>query len=847
MLNGTVSRAGYLTIIGVVVLILLPLILLACGSEEATERPKREPRDRAAEERGDERTEAEREERSEPRSLIGGMRREGSVETDREALEALYRATGGDNWRNNDNWLTGAPLGEWYGIGTHEEGRVVSIDLWQNGLEGEIPPEIGSLDRLLVLEINYSRLTGPIPRELEFLSSLEVLSLGDNRLTDDFPHELARLSNLKSLSLAGNELSGEIPRVLGNLSSLEALDLSRNHLSGEIPSQLSRLERLTILWLNENKLTGWIPPALGNLEDLEQLDLSYNQLSGEIPEELSGLASLRVLHLAGNRDLTGCVSSVLAPRLDPRSELGNVPICGGLALGAQEATEAPWPTAAPQAVATEAPTSPRGPTATRPWPTPTWPPPTAAPTAVPEATSVPVRATPTPAPTWAPTATPYPQATAAPAPTRVPAATAVPAATFAPVSTPTMAQAGYFNEYARQHAGGPRAIYVGDLRQLVGPAPLPELGDRNGKVPLDALQRHAWIYESDYYRELLAKASLTNPTQLTSRGERITIRFACINRSLLPCRLMETYFAPNLQDRTDGQVEFVFTYLAELGLAGPDALTFLVDGTLDAASVYGGYLSWEFPALDIITLYGGYSSSQESYQAMQSIIPDLDLIIEEVSSGGVIFSHSWNAGQGQFLFCRDAIESAMDFRGKRISSDSASLLDWVGAMGGDPQFLGFAELFTAIERGFVDCAMSDGNSGYSQLWHWVADYVMGPLYSLTAQSNTINRDIWNSIPADLQQIILEEGAKLELEALRLASIQNEVGLTKLQDAGMDYIPFSTEMRQLIRQATFHSVIPQWLSRVGDASDPIITDTFNRKVGPIVGMRIERDGTVIDLR
>ena len=40
----------------------------------------------------------------------------GSAETDREALVALYNATDGENWENSDNWLSGAPLGEWEGV-----------------------------------------------------------------------------------------------------------------------------------------------------------------------------------------------------------------------------------------------------------------------------------------------------------------------------------------------------------------------------------------------------------------------------------------------------------------------------------------------------------------------------------------------------------------------------------------------------------------------------------------------------------------------------------------------------------------------------------------------------------
>lgn len=51
------------------------------------------------------------------------------AETDRAALVALYNATGGDNWTNSDNWLSDAPIGEWYGVTTDNNGRVISLNL----------------------------------------------------------------------------------------------------------------------------------------------------------------------------------------------------------------------------------------------------------------------------------------------------------------------------------------------------------------------------------------------------------------------------------------------------------------------------------------------------------------------------------------------------------------------------------------------------------------------------------------------------------------------------------------------------------------------------------------------
>ena len=81
-------------------------------------------------------------------------------------------------------------------------------------------------------------------------------------------------------------------------------------------------------------------------------------------------------------------------------------------------------------------------------------------------------------------------------------------------------------DYAAQVAGGPGAIFVGDLRragQLEGPAPESSLGGiddegkSDGSVPLESLERHNWIYGSPYYQDLLEKAKLTDPTPLTTK------------------------------------------------------------------------------------------------------------------------------------------------------------------------------------------------------------------------------------------------------------------------------------------------------------------------------------------
>ena len=72
---------------------------------------------------------------------------------DRVALEALYRATRGANWTNNSNWLSGEPLSTWYGVTTDADGRVVALALRWNALTGRLPPAVGDLTRLRVLDL----------------------------------------------------------------------------------------------------------------------------------------------------------------------------------------------------------------------------------------------------------------------------------------------------------------------------------------------------------------------------------------------------------------------------------------------------------------------------------------------------------------------------------------------------------------------------------------------------------------------------------------------------------------------------------------------------------------------
>ena len=177
------------------------------------------------------------------------------VDRDRAALAALYQETGGMNWTFSDNWASPAPLNEWYGVITNEDGRVEGIFLDANGLVGNIPAELGRLGILETLSLSGNGLTGNIPSEIGDLKNLRNLSLAANRLTGRIPPELGRLARLESLVLSRNMLTGNIPPEIGNLSNLRALLAAENEFdSGPIPTELTGLGSLEFLSLDKTGL-----------------------------------------------------------------------------------------------------------------------------------------------------------------------------------------------------------------------------------------------------------------------------------------------------------------------------------------------------------------------------------------------------------------------------------------------------------------------------------------------------------------------------------------------------------------------------------------------------------------
>ena len=296
------------------------------------------------------------------------------LSADRAALEELYHATNGPNWRNNTNWLTDAPLGEWHGVETDSTGRVISLILSPNNLSGPIynnaglcapadaafqawlatiddfrgdvcaaPEPVGTIPAqtlrdgggaIAVNVAGYFEDPNGDPLTYTAASSdpgvviaavsgstvtLTPVSAGAATVTVT-ARDPAGLSTTQTIAVTVTPAAAATDRAaLAALYAATGGPGWANSTNWETSAPLGEWYgvttdasgRVTELNLINNGLTGSIPPALEELANLEVLHLQRNNLTGPVPAWLGDMTRLRWLRLGGN-GLTGRIPDALA-------------------------------------------------------------------------------------------------------------------------------------------------------------------------------------------------------------------------------------------------------------------------------------------------------------------------------------------------------------------------------------------------------------------------------------------------------------------------------------------------------------------------------------------------------
>ena len=333
-------------------------------------------------------------------------------------------------------------------------------------------------------------------------------------------------------------------------------------------------------------------------------------------------------------------------------------------------------------------------------------------------------------------------------------------------------------------------------------------------------------------------------TVLTSSGLSFKFQYACINRTLNPCELLaaEGGMMDRIRERTNGQVDIQISSFPELGLAGPDTLRLIEDGTLGMAEIYSGYVGGDYPAIDAANLWGLIPNNEVNLKIIDAVAGPVKADLLE-KFGAVVIGESYYPNN--YYYTGRPLRTVADFKGMKTRSHSTVLADLINGMDADAQFMAFSEVYTGLERGILDAAVTCGVCGAGLRWFEVTDYLVGPIVALGVTYISVNKARWDEIPTDLQNIILEEGIKHQ--AINRALVTDDwvkEGLEENVAGGMEYIEFTPEIKAALKKAAMEQVVPKWVERVG-GPDADAVKMYNTYVAPLLGVSIDSNGQAVE--
>jgi TRAP-type C4-dicarboxylate transport system substrate-binding protein len=166
---------------------------------------------------------------------------------------------------------------------------------------------------------------------------------------------------------------------------------------------------------------------------------------------------------------------------------------------------------------------------------------------------------------------------------------------------------------------------------------------------------------------------------------------------------------------------------------------------------------------------------------------------EEWEDNGLVFIAGMNTPPYQ-LFCRSAVETAGDVKGKKIRTPGAVLARWAQFMGAVPVNAPLSEAYTGLERGVLDCVVADNTTLVSTRLMEVASHVveldLGSYFLGSPWS--LSRDFWTGLSVGDRQVLLDLTARalVKLQIAYAKNLESAVGEAKA--AGVTFVPSEGE-------------------------------------------------------
>ncbi|WP_348826877.1 TRAP transporter substrate-binding protein [Halomonas sp. RT37] len=282
-------------------------------------------------------------------------------------------------------------------------------------------------------------------------------------------------------------------------------------------------------------------------------------------------------------------------------------------------------------------------------------------------------------------------------------------------------------------------------------------------------------------------------------------------------------FKKEVEENSDGRISINVLPAAQVG-GDVEIIEQIQMGLVDIGIPPTATLGNFEPRLQILDLPFLIST----YDDMEAVL-DGDVgreILDTLEDDGMHAFNFWGAGFRHMTNNVRAIESPEDLDAIRMRTMQAPIIiSTYENYGANATAMAFTEVYNGLQQGVVEGQENPLANIYTMRFHEVQDYLSLTSHAYHAYAAVMNKDAWESLPEDLQQVMLEafdngrdasRQMTLENEEVIMSEIKDEIAINEISDEA--------------RQAFVEASMP-----VHEDYEDVVTPELLHKVYDVVGI------------
>lgn len=273
-------------------------------------------------------------------------------------------------------------------------------------------------------------------------------------------------------------------------------------------------------------------------------------------------------------------------------------------------------------------------------------------------------------------------------------------------------------------------------------------------------------------------------------------------------------FAELVEEKSDGEVKIDVLHGGQLG-SGVETFEAVKNGNLDMAADSFANLASITPAFEIFHLPFLFESRDQMLNATQSD-EVRDLINDEISDLNLMWFSTYEIGGPREVGTSEKkIESLEDFKGLKFRASRSPLeIASQEAWGAKGVTVDWPETPESVRLGMVDGLTVPYASFYSGKFHEgsLIKYMLDLNFQNYASVAVIDKDMWDELPEDIQEILIEAEEEAKEWHIDFVSDYITENIEEMKDEGVEIYSLPDEEYEKVKEVTKDEV---WDEFVGD--------------------------------